>query len=240
VADDGSAANPFEEVSDRIASLIMSAYEIEKSYLREIGSIGATQEAIRAGLEAGSLLTLYVGHGNITSWASENLLTVEDATALTNGDRVPIVIALNCLNGYFMDVEAPRSLAEALVGNRSGGAAGVWAPAGLGYLLDEEAFARAWVEEVFTGGERTMGNAIVRAKARHAIYNGLGSNRELLESYTWFGDPAIEIALPAPRTLQPPLVRATTQGVWLRWAAPPPPVARVHVLRGFSSGREDV
>jgi hypothetical protein len=107
----------------------------------------------------------------------------------------------------------------------------MWAPAGLGYLLDEEALARAWIEEVFGTGERTVGDAILRAKARHAVYPGVGSNRELIESYTWFGDPALAIAVPAPHAPPAPLARATTAGIWLRFA-PAPGTASLQVLRG--------
>jgi hypothetical protein len=230
VADDGSAANPFEQVADRVAALAGARYGVEPSYLAAIGSVGAARAAIQDRLEAGSLLAIYIGHGNVTAWAAEELFAVPNASALTNGTRTPVVLALNCLNGYFTDAESPVSLAEAFLQNARGGAVGMWAPAGLGYLLDEEALARGWIEEVFGTGERTVGDAILRAKARHAVYPGVGSNRELLESYTWFGDPALAIALPAPHAPPAPRARATTAGTWLRFA-PAPGTASLQVLR---------
>jgi hypothetical protein len=41
-------------------------------------------------------------------------LVSSDASALTNGSRLPVVLAMNCLNGYFHDIFT-ESLAEALL-----------------------------------------------------------------------------------------------------------------------------
>ena len=73
----------------------------------------------------GSLLTTYIGHASVEIWAN-NVFSSPDAMALTNGNRLPVVVALNCLNGYFHDVYT-LSLAEALMKAPNGGAVAVWA-----------------------------------------------------------------------------------------------------------------
>ena len=64
-------------------------------------------------MNSGSLLATYLGHASVEIWAN-NVFSPADAMALTNGNRLPVVVALNCLNGYFHDVYT-LSLAEALM-----------------------------------------------------------------------------------------------------------------------------
>lgn len=217
IADDGGPLTPFEWSADQLASIVQPAYTIERSYLSVIGNVSSARSIIRERLDAGSLLSLYIGHGNVTTWAVERLFNVDDAGQLMNAPRTPVVVALNCLNGYFSDAEAPASLAEAFLRREGGGAVGVWAPAGLGFLEDEYALSHIWMHELFVRDQRTIGEVILTAKARLATFPGFGSNRELLEGYTWFGDPALEVGLPGPRAPARPAARATVAGVWLRW-----------------------
>jgi len=62
----------------------------------------------------GSILTDYIGHGSVETW-SDFIFTSTDAATLTNGDRLPFVVTLNCLNGYFHDLYT-ESMAEAAGG----------------------------------------------------------------------------------------------------------------------------
>ena len=66
----------------------------------------------------------------MASWRLD-LLTAADVPALTNGSRLPLVVALTCLNGMFQSLFPEESLAEALVRAPNGGAVGVWASSGL-------------------------------------------------------------------------------------------------------------
>ena len=70
------------------------------------------------------------GHGSVASWRLD-LLTTEDVPGLTNGSRLPLVVALNCFNGFFQSLFPEESLAEALVRAPDGGAVGVWASSGM-------------------------------------------------------------------------------------------------------------
>ena len=61
----------------------------------------------------GPLLVNYVGHGSVEVWRGD-IFTSPDAAALTNGNKLPIVVAMTCLNGLFQDIYS-ESLAEALL-----------------------------------------------------------------------------------------------------------------------------
>ncbi len=72
-----------------------------------------------------------------------------DASSLTGAPAVPVILALNCLNGLFVDVYAD-SLAERLQ-KQSGGAAAIWASSGLtepeGQVADGEGVLRPGLQD---------------------------------------------------------------------------------------------
>ena len=142
-------------------------------------------EELRGLLGEGVGLVSYFGHGSVERWSAPALLTSAKARDLENGSRLPIVLAMTCLNGFFHDVYT-ESLAEALLRSERGGAAAVWAsssltdPAGQQRLLDE--FLRA----AFDGPGATVGEAILRAKA--AV-----SDADVRRTWILFGDPAAHL-----------------------------------------------
>lgn len=231
-ADDGDALNAFEAELDDLAGRLPGALTVRRDYLRDLGSPERAREAIRQDLNAGALLAFYAGHGDVTTWGAERLLHVDDAAGLTNGAAAPFVVAMNCLNGYFIDREAPASLAEALLWSPTGGAVGVWAPAGLGYLSDERTLARGLLESLFGDGNRSIGAAIRHAQAHLVEAIGATAARELIADYTYFGDPTLELALPRPPTPAPPQPRGTTVGIWLTW----PDASAMRVFRAEGAG----
>ena len=60
----------------------------------------------------GARIVHYSGHGGRSRWSSAGILLVGDVPELGNGNRLPLVVAMNCLNGYFHHVGSP-SLGEA-------------------------------------------------------------------------------------------------------------------------------
>ena len=43
----------------------------------------------------------YIGHGGIDIWADENLLHLTSVGSLSPQPQQPLVLTMNCLNGYF-------------------------------------------------------------------------------------------------------------------------------------------
>jgi hypothetical protein len=50
----------------------------------------------------GASLVSYIGHGGIHLWAGENIFNTDDvASSLIPQSQQPLVLTMNCLNGYF-------------------------------------------------------------------------------------------------------------------------------------------
>jgi len=133
-------------------------------------------------MNSGSLLATYIGHASVEIWAN-NAFSSSDATALTNGNRLPVVVALNCLNGYFHDVYT-LSLAEALMKAPNGGAVAVWASS----TLTEPDQQALMGHELFTNlfGSATLGQAVARAKFA-------ATDPDVRKSWILFGDPTMKL-----------------------------------------------
>ncbi len=98
----------------------------------------------------------YVGHGGAAVWATENVLNSWDAASLLAQSRQPLMLTLNCLNGYFV---APNyeSLSESLLKVEGRGTIAAFSPSGLSLDGPAHQYHRALMAEL-TGG-RTRGSA---------------------------------------------------------------------------------
>jgi hypothetical protein len=112
------------------------------------------------------------------------LLTAAEAATLTNQRQWPVVAAMTCLNGYFIN-PALESLAEALL-LAEGGAVAVWTSAGMDYAAGQAALLQAWVPLVVHSPGQTLGDAVRHAKA---------ATPDLDVRRTWilFGDPTMQL-----------------------------------------------
>ena len=166
--------------------------------------------ALKARLSEGAALVTYQGHGSVASWRLD-LLTTDDVPGLTNGSRLPIVVALNCFNGLFQSLFPEESLAEALVRAPNGGAVGVWASSGLTSPAWQSLMNLELYRQIFRGGWQTIGEAMRAAKQ-------IVGDPDVRSTWIYFGDPvtrfaglpekpAATIAAAAP-TPAPPLLLA--------------------------------
>lgn len=172
----------FEAASNQLADLTPASLSAVTIYRGQTNDATARSQVLQS-LNAGSLLLNYLGHGSVELWRGD-LLTSADPAALTNGTRLPLIISMNCLNGYFDDIYT-ESLAEALMKAPGGGAVGVWASSGLTeaqlqLTMNQELFAQLFYYS------QTVGEAILRAK--RSI-----SDREVRKPWIFFGDPTIRL-----------------------------------------------
>ena len=49
----------------------------------------------------GALLVNYVGHGATFHWSGEQILVNANASTFNNLNRLPIILSLTCLDGYW-------------------------------------------------------------------------------------------------------------------------------------------
>jgi len=132
----------------------------------------------------GALLTNYIGHGSIELWSSY-VFSSQAASALTNGDKLPFVVTMNCLNGYFNDVWT-EGLAEALVKNGNGGAIGAWASSALSSPDEQLRVNLELYHQLFGGTSQTIGDAVLKAKK-------VTNDRDVRMTWILFGDPTLKL-----------------------------------------------
>jgi hypothetical protein len=188
VADDPDLAGDFEADVEDVKASFLAGRETQVLKLREIGA-PAMKGAIRDAFDRGASLVSYVGHGGSAAWASENVWTSWDAPSLLAQSRQPLLVTMNCLNGYFI---APSfdSLSESLVKAEGRGAVAAFSPSGLSLDHPAHQYHKALLAEITGGAHARLGDAVVAAQGAYA---GTGLMPELLAVYHLLGDPATPI-----------------------------------------------
>jgi uncharacterized repeat protein (TIGR01451 family) len=139
---------------------------------------------IVAALNNGALLVDYNGHGAEQQWSFVDLFDNSDATALTNGGRLPVYLLIDCLNGLFQDVYE-QSLAKALILAPNGGAVAVWASSGFTNEPPQASMDLAFLQEFAAYPADPLGELILKAK------NGTTDN-DVRRTWILFGDPSMK------------------------------------------------
>jgi len=159
----------------------------------KVGELGAaTKPAILGAFDEGASLMSYVGHGGTAVWASENVLNTWDVPLLQAQSRQPLLLTLNCLNGYFVTPNLD-SLAEALLKAEGRGVVGAFSPSGLSLDGPAHQYHRAVMAELVSGEHERLGDAILAAQRTYAES---GLMPELLGVYHLLADPATRIREP--------------------------------------------
>jgi hypothetical protein len=189
VTDDADEAGDFELDADEIASSLAGSHEVEKIYLSELGA-GVSRRAVLDAFDGGASLMSYVGHGGIHLWASEGILTTSDLGSLERQERQPILLTMNCLNGYF-HFPYFDSLSEALLKLEDRGAIAAFSPSGMSFNEPAHRFHQALVGAILGGRHARLGDAVLAAQMEYAE---TGAFPELLTIYHLLGDPALSLA----------------------------------------------
>ena len=140
-------------------------------------------------MNGGLSLLSYVGHGGAAVWASENVLNSFDPPALLAQPQQPLMLTMNCLNGYFVQPNLD-SLAEAFLKAEGRGTIAAFSPSGLSLDGPAHVFHRALVNEIVNGNHERLGDAVLAAQQDYALS---GHMPELLGVYHLLGDPALKI-----------------------------------------------
>jgi len=188
VADNTDEAGDFERDAEDIASGLLASRNPQKIYLSRLGTDG-TREAIENAFDQGAGLLSYLGHGGIHLWAQENVFDTSRVAALSAGPERPVVLTLNCLNGYF-HFPYFNSLAEELVKAKGKGAVAAFSPSGLSLNEPAHLFHQALVAELVSGKHLRLGDALIAAQLTYARS---GAFPELLRIYQLLGDPALAL-----------------------------------------------
>lgn len=199
VADAADQAGDFADFSDWTADeYVPEAYSVQKVYYKVTHATpGAARAAIVAAINEGRLLVNYFGHSTQQFWSPARLFRLGDIDALTNARRLPLMVPMTCLDGYFIHPSpADRdlsSLGESIVRADGRGAIASWSPAGLSVTGGHGMLNRGLFQAVFFDGVGQVGPATTEAKLH--LYSSTGGYRDLVDTYTLFGDPALGLGL---------------------------------------------
>ncbi len=196
VADNPDQAGNFPAlVRQLMAGNVPSWAQVERIFL---GETYADKEGARAALlsalNRGAWLVLFQGHGAVTRWTHESLLSAQDIPDLNNHTIWPLVATFNCLDGYFA---YPRTdydaIAERMLRREGAGSIAAWSPAGLGTPWIQVSLARAFLGALFTERSGILGDVVHRARLQ--FYEDIGPN-EIFFTQTLHGDPLLHLMRP--------------------------------------------
>jgi len=187
VADNPDLAGDFEADVEDVRASFLAGRETSVLKVSELGA--STRPLVQQALDSGLSYLGYVGHGGAAVWASENVWSTWDAESLQAQSRQPLLLTLNCLNGYFV---APSydSLSESLVKAEGRGAIAAFSPSGLSLDGPAHQYHRALMAELTSGRHDRLGDALLAAQKTYATS---GLMPELLSIYHLLGDPAMAI-----------------------------------------------
>ena len=139
--------------------------------------------------DEGASVVSYIGHGGIDRWANESLLHRSSVGSLSPQAQQPLVLTMNCLNGYF-HFPFFNSLSEELVKAENKGAIAAFSPSGLSLNGPAHLYHQALLNELFHGAHLRLGDAVLAAQEAYAE---TGAYPELLSIYHLLGDPALTL-----------------------------------------------
>jgi len=192
VADDDQP--DFEATSDDlIENNLPPDYQATRVYLSAFADPDESRARIIAEFNQGAAIVSYVGHAALNVWAKEAVFSSSDIASLRNGSKLPFVVTMTCLDGYFHHPQAD-CLAEQLLLTEGKGAVAVFAPTSESLPTDQDVLAKALFQALFAEDAPTLGEAIMRAK--RSLPDGGQGYEDLIETYTLLGDPALRLVQP--------------------------------------------
>ena len=192
----GSYYLDFEAANNQIATLLPASLTKQKVYRAQEPSDAQTHTDIINHFNSGQVLVVYSGHGNTNIWGG-SIFSTDDAMALTNGNKLPFVVVMDCLNGFFTVPQASgQSLAEALVKAPNGGAVASFASSGLTIPDGQHAMGQVMFNLLY-GHPTTIpiGDASRQSKA-------FTSDQDVRRTWILFGDPTMKIPCLPRRRIQ--------------------------------------
>jgi len=188
VVDNPDRGGDFEADARDIAASLPPGLNVQTIRVSDLGRDG-TRAAIVEAFDRGASMLSYLGHGAILVWASENVFNNMDVRSLSAQGEQPLVLTMNCLNGYF-HFPYLNSLSEELVKAEGRGAIAAFSPSGLSLNGPAHRYHRALLSELRWGRRERLGDVVLAAQAAYAEE---GAFLELLRIYHLLGDPALRL-----------------------------------------------
>jgi hypothetical protein len=159
-------------------------FSAQRNWLR----LGMTdRDDLRSAWDGGASLVLYVGHGSPQNWGTEGVFTDQDVDGLQESGAASLVVAADCLNGYFQDPDYP-SIGELLLRAPQKGAMAVFSTGGYTLPAAQMPLVRQFLQGAMLGRD-DLGTAATMAKLQMAFEDAPMWHEEL-RGWNLLGDPA--------------------------------------------------
>jgi hypothetical protein len=189
VVTDQNVGVNFSATGNAVANSLGKSFAVTNIIGDQLDPQTAKQQILDA-INSGQGLVDYVGHGSVEQWSFSDLLNDSDAAAMQNGERLPVFLLMDCLNGFFQDVYT-QSLAESLLLAPNGGAVAVWASSGFTDASPQSGMDLTLTNILASNPKLPLGVAILQAKSTVA-------DRDVRRTWVLFGDPAMRVLVQAP------------------------------------------
>ncbi|GAB4321101.1 MAG: hypothetical protein Kow00127_13490 [Bacteroidales bacterium] len=170
-----------------------------------------TAQMVASAINSGVAIINYCGHGSETSWGSTGFSNSHIAN-LTNGDKLPIIFSVACVNGAFTGNS--DCFAEAWLKKENGGAVAT-VMSTINQPWDPPMRGEDYFDDILTGGydysQYPGQNGITTDELRTTIgsivFNGLvlmttessgSSDWETAKTWHLFGDPSMQVRTDVP------------------------------------------
>lgn len=155
-----------------------------------------------------SSLIHYMGHGAENMWANNLVFNTTDSSGLAQ-DKLPVVVAMNCLNAQFADPDF-YSLSEELTLNKDGGAILFWGSTNFTPPSVQKIYQDAFYENLAAGDSKNFGELIMKTKTQAGLTSRFD---EVLYSWSIIGDPLINPAISyKPQAVREPATASAAPG----------------------------
>jgi hypothetical protein len=190
----------FETANDAVQTLLQPVVPVSRINRRTEPSACAARSNLIGQLNQGLALVNYSGHGNVDAWAGNcadplpgdpsHTLPVfgsGDAQALTNGNKLSVVVVMDCLNGYFQEPDPTFSgLAEAFLQAPNGGAVATFASSGSTIPEGQHEMSTQLFTLLYGAQPIALGDAIKNSKS-------FTNDMDVRRTWVFFGDPSMRI-----------------------------------------------
>ena len=194
------AKNIFSEPSDSLIARYVQPAGLQPVRVYNPDESPIPNTAGRAFVDAlneGALLVNFNGHGSPGTMQSLFTLSLPDwgyMSQVQNGPRLPLVLALSCLNGLFAN-PVVQGLAETFTTSSNGGAIAYISASAKSFVAQNDLLSDRFYAALFAQQSAPFGSALDAAKAQvlaaHPSWIDAALTMQLV------GDPAQRIALPA-------------------------------------------
>ena len=153
----------------------------------DLDQVGRDQgrTALLDAINAGTGLLSYVGHSSISFWAGQNFFTSDDAKALTNGTRLPVLVDFTCFTGFFANFPG-QSLGESLLDAPNGGVVAAIVPSSITDPAGQVELGQALLPALTAEPRPTIGDALLAAKPLSQDYG-------VRKGWLLLGDPTLKL-----------------------------------------------